>query len=92
MSKLLDSYDIDGDINTVLNYDGFVRVGQPTRIGEDIKLYNPDEIYDNDINHFNKNLVKTVKNFNEVVFFVNIKNKKQNLAEILNLMIAFGFV
>jgi hypothetical protein len=75
MSKLLDSYDIDGDINTVLNYDGFVRTGIASRIGENIKIYDPEEMYDNRPNDFNRNLVDTVDNFNEVVFFVNVKNK-----------------
>ena len=77
LSNRLKKLKVKGSIQTVLNFNGMVRTGKSTSIGNDINIYNPDEFYDNEPNEFEKNLVKIDK-FKEVVFFVTIENKNAN--------------
>ena len=77
LSKKLKALKVKGTIQTVLNYNGLVRSSKNTLIGQDINVYNPDELYENEPNEFEKNLGKIDK-FKEIVFFVTIDNTNAN--------------
>ena len=90
LSNKLKALKVKGSIQTVLNFNGIVRTGKSTTIGQNINIYNPDEFYDNDPNEFEKNLVKIDK-FKEIVFFVTIDNTNANFGGNSNTNDCFWF-
>ena len=77
LSNKLKSLKVKGTIQTVLNFNGMVRTGKSTTIGQNINIYNPEEFYDNGPNEFEKDLVK-IDRFKEIVFFITIDNTNAN--------------
>jgi hypothetical protein len=77
LSKKIKALKVKGTIQTVLNFNGMVRTGKSTTIGQNINIYNPEEFYDNGPNEFEKDLVK-IDRFKEIVFFITIDNTNAN--------------
>ena len=92
VSKTLKKLNLRGTITTALNFDGIVKSGQQTRIGEPINIYKPnilsptegdEEVYD----RFNN-----INVFNSIVLFVHIENKKKKMGMQVLIIIVYGFV
>lgn len=75
LSKQLKEQGLKGDIETVLDYNGIVRAGHRSKIGNDITLFDPSAYYDEDDEYYIEHFEKANK-FNYAVFFVRAKNAK----------------
>jgi len=77
ISKSLQKLNLKGTITTALNFDGIVKSGQQSKIGDPINIYapnilSPTEDDDEIIDRYNN-----IKSFNSIVFFVHIENNKK---------------
>ena len=73
ISKKLNDYGLDGEITTTLNFNGVVRSGYRTNIGNNIKIFNPNDIYEageDEIKYY-----ENIKSFDDVVFWITVNNE-----------------
>ena len=76
LSKELKKMGLKGTISTCLDFDGVIRSGQITKIGEDIDIYQPNILSPTVEDEEIINKFKNINKFNSIVFYVHAKNKK----------------
>lgn len=75
ISQILKNYNLSGSIETTLNFDGYVRSSNLTSIGNDIKIFNPSDFYDeNEYKDFDK-----IDKFNSASLYIYAKNPNMKL-------------
>ena len=76
LSKELKKMGLKGTISTCLDFDGVIRSGQFTKIGDDIDIYQPNILSPTVEDEEIIKKFKDVNKFNSIVFYVHAKNKK----------------
>ena len=90
ISKSLQKLNLKGTITTALNFDGIVKSGQQSKIGDPINIYAPNILSPTEddeelIDRYNK-----INSFNSIVFFIHTENNKKKVGGAILIMILYG--
>ena len=89
ISKKLSDYGLEGTITTTLDFDGLIRSGFQSDIGDDISIFDPNLYYNGDeydIEHY-----ENINRFSNVVFWITARNENAQFGGNSNFNDCFWF-
>ena len=89
ISKKLSDYGLEGTISTTLNFNGLIRSGLQSNIGDDISIFDPTGYYNADevdLEHYKK-----IDSFDNVVFWITATNENAQFGGHSNFNDCFWF-
>jgi hypothetical protein len=79
VSKSLKKLNLNGTITTALDFDGIVKSGKQTQIGEPITIYSPSALSPTEADEELYDRFNMIDTFYSIVLFVHIENKKRKM-------------